>query len=357
MSFGKKVRGHNLFKLTITLVTATIVAANGVVAEPREKPRTKPNSEQEPKLWLRYAGKEGKPAAGKRVVLIVGEQEYRSEESLPMLARLLSERHGFACTVLFSINPKTGFYDPSVLNNIPGLHNLKDADLLILSVRFLNPEGEQQQMLTEYLRSGRPVIGIRTTTHGFRGAMQSFAGPLFGKSGGHHARHGYQGTRGVLNENERKHPVLTGVKDVFGPVDVYIAPSDMLDKLKATPLVYGQVLESLDPASAAVRGTKDKNGNVHNDPMMPVVWTHEHAWPGGVKTRILTSTMGSSQCFVHEGLRRIIVNACYWTTGLEGKIDGELDCDLVGQYKPTLFKGHTTTKYWTERALTPEKLR
>ena len=123
-----------MLKLAITLVTATIVAANCAAAEPRGEPRTKPDSEPEPKLWLRYPGKEGKPAAGKRVVLIVGEQEYRSEESLPMLAHLLSERHGFDCTVLFSINPKTGFYDPSVLDNVPGLHALKDADLLILNV-------------------------------------------------------------------------------------------------------------------------------------------------------------------------------------------------------------------------------
>lgn len=342
-----------MFYLVMTLVAATLVAANRAVAEPPTKPKGVPES----KLWLRYEGKEGNPGAGKRIVLIVGEQEYRSEESLPMLARLLSERHGFDCTVLFSVNPKTGFYDPSVLNNIPGLHHLKDADLLILSVRFLNPEGEQQRMLTDYLRSGRPVIGIRTTTHGFRGEMQSFAGSFFGKSGGHHARHGHQGTRGVLNEKERKHPVLTGVKDVFGPIDPYIASTDMLDNLEATPLVYGQVLENLDSKSPPVKGTKDKNGNVHNDPMMAVVWTHEHAWPGGAKTRILTSTMGSSQCFVHEGLRRIMVNACYWMTGLQDKIDADLNCDPVGEYKPTMFKGHTGTEYWTGRALTPEKLR
>jgi hypothetical protein len=294
---------------------------------------------------------------GKRIVLIAAEPEYRSEESMPMLARLLSDRHGYDCTVLFSLNPKTGFYDPSVLNNLPGLEFLKDADLLILSVRFLEPEGEQQRMLKDYFHSGRPIIGIRTTTHGFRGEMQSYSGPLFGSWGGHHGHHGVQGTRGVLNEDERNHPVLTGVKDVFGPTDVYGATRTMLDALGATPLVFGQVLESLDPASAPVRGGKDNKGNVRNDPMLPVVWTHEHVWPGGVKTRILTSTMGSSQCFVHEGLRRIMVNACYWMTGLQDKIDGHLDCDLVGEYKPTPFKGRVATDYWTERALTPEQLR
>lgn len=346
-----------MLKSMMTLLAAISFAVICPAAEYGDDPRPKTKSEPESKFWLHYPGKQGKLGAGKRIVLVAAEPEYRSEESMPMLARLLSERHGFDCTVLFSINPKTGFYDPSVKNNIPGLQALKDADLLILSVRFLEPDGDQQKMWKDYFHSGRPVIGIRTTTHGFRAGMQSYSSGIFGTFGGHHGQHGVQGTRGVLNEDERKHPVLTGVKDVYGPADVYGASRAMLDKIEATPLVFGQVLESLDPASAPVKGGKDNKGNVRNDPMMPVVWTRQHVWPGGVKSRILTSTMGSSQCFVHEGLRRIMVNACYWMTGLQDKIDGKLDCDLVGDYKPTLFKGHTTTEYWTERALTPEKLR
>lgn len=131
----------------------------------------------------------------------------------------------------------------------------------------------------------------------------------------------------------------------------------MIEKLGATTLVFGQVLESLDPTSAPVRGGADNRGNVRNDPMMPVVWTHRHRWPSGLESPILTSTMGSSQCFVHEGLRRIMVNACYWMTGLQDLITGNLNCELVGEYKPTLFKGHQDTDYWTKMALTLEKLR
>lgn len=353
--------------LAVLLVFASVVQAEEVppnafllarqAAEQSGGASSAASSEEDSKLWLRYAGKAGKPGSGKRIVLIAAELEYRSEETMPMLARLLSERHGFDCTVLFSINPETGFYDPSVLDNIPGLHFLKDADLLLLSVRFLELAGEQQRMMTDYFHSGRPIIGIRTTTHGFRGEMKSYGSGVFGNWSGHHGHHGVQGTRGVLNEEHRSHPVLTGVKDLYGPADVYGASPKMIEEIEATPLVFGQVLESLDPASAPVRGEKDKRGNVRNDPMMPVVWVRRHVWPSGVNSQILTSTMGSSQCFVHEGLRRLMVNACYWMTGLGDAITGDLDCDLVGEYKPSRFKGRQTTEQWSEFALTPEKLR
>jgi hypothetical protein len=51
---------------------------------------------------------------GKHIVFVCGEWEYLCEESLPMLAKILSKRHGFKCTVLFSINPEDGTIDPSV---------------------------------------------------------------------------------------------------------------------------------------------------------------------------------------------------------------------------------------------------
>src|SRR6187402_2178755 len=77
--------------------------------------------------WVTYEGKTG-PGNGKHIVFLSGDEEYRSEEGLPQLARILSERHGFKCTVLFSINPKTGEIDPETTNNTPGLEALGSAD-------------------------------------------------------------------------------------------------------------------------------------------------------------------------------------------------------------------------------------
>ena len=85
-----------------------------------------------------WATLEPKPgtANGKRIVLLAGDEEYRSEESLPMLAKILSQRHGFQCTVLFSVNPQDGTIDPGNQTNVPGLHLLDSADLVILQFRF-----------------------------------------------------------------------------------------------------------------------------------------------------------------------------------------------------------------------------
>ena len=96
-------------------------------------------------LWLNYSGSDG-PGKGKHVVLIAAEQEYRSEQSMPMLAKVLSNHHGFDCTVLFSVNEK-GEVDPTVpapfkdkekRHNIPGLKHLAKADCVVWISRFMH---------------------------------------------------------------------------------------------------------------------------------------------------------------------------------------------------------------------------
>ena len=66
---------------------------------------------EDPK-WLTFKGQSG-PGSGKKIVLISGDEEYRSEETCPMLAKILSQRHGFDCTVLFSIDPERGLLTPT----------------------------------------------------------------------------------------------------------------------------------------------------------------------------------------------------------------------------------------------------
>src|SRR3954447_3103969 len=86
--------------------------------------------------WVVYEGTAG-PGKGKHVVLVSGDEEYRSEEALPQLGKILAQRHGFKCTVLFAIDPKNGEVNPNV-SNIPGLEQLKTADLMIVALRFRN---------------------------------------------------------------------------------------------------------------------------------------------------------------------------------------------------------------------------
>lgn len=123
-------------------------------------------------LWVTYEGGDG-IGSGMKIVLISGDEEYRSEEALPQLAKILSVHHGFDCTVLFAIDPETGEIDPNVTTNIPGTEVLADADLLILFTRMRDLPDEQMAPIVEYVESGRPIIGLRTATHAFALSGQS----------------------------------------------------------------------------------------------------------------------------------------------------------------------------------------
>ena len=106
-------------------------------------------------------------AKGKNVVLISGNKEYRSEETMPQLAKILSTYHGFHCTVLFAINPKDGTINPDQLDNIPGLEALDSADLLVMLIRFRDLPDDQMKHIVDYVESGKPIVGMRTATTRF----------------------------------------------------------------------------------------------------------------------------------------------------------------------------------------------
>src|SRR6185436_6855608 len=114
--------------------------------------------------WVVYEGKEG-PGVGKHIVFLSGDEEYRSEEGLPMLGKILAMRHGFKCTVLFSINPKDGTIDPTVTTNIPGVEALASADMVVMLLRFRELPDEKMQYFVDYLNAGKPIMGLRTSTH------------------------------------------------------------------------------------------------------------------------------------------------------------------------------------------------
>ena len=296
--------------------------------------------------WVTLPGGEG-IGKGKHVVFVSGDEEYRSEEALPALAKILSKHHGFKCTVLFAID-KDGTVNPNVGTNIPGLEALKDADLMVLSLRFRDLPDEQMKHMVGYIESGKPMVGLRTSTHAFNlkgktyakytwnskesGYESGFGKQVLGETWvAHHGQHGKEGTRGVYPAGAEKHPILKGIAaaDIFGTTDVYTVklplPGD------SAPLVLGEVTETLKPDSKAVSGKK-------NDPMMPVAWTKTYKTEGGKSARVFTTTMGASQDLQWEGTRRLIVNGCLWALGLEEKIPAKTTVDLVGEFKPTMFR-------------------
>src|SRR6202167_6013667 len=99
--------------------------------------------------WVVYKGGDG-PGQGKNVVLISGDEEYRSEEALPQLAKILARHHGFKCTVLFAIDPKDNTINPNKNDNIPGLEALRSADLAVFFLRFRNLPDDQMKEVADY---------------------------------------------------------------------------------------------------------------------------------------------------------------------------------------------------------------
>jgi type 1 glutamine amidotransferase len=297
--------------------------------------------------WLSVPGAEG-PGKGTKVVLVSGDEEYRSEEALTQLAKILAGHHGFECTVLYAIDPKTGEISPNEQQNIPGLAALREADLMVIATRFRNLPDEQMQEIDDYLRSGRPVVGLRTATHAFNVPQdRSFAryswnnkGDTFTEGFGrqvlgetwinHHGHHGKESTRGLIAPGAEGHPILRGIAagDIWGPTDVYGVrlplPGD------SQPLVLGQVLAGMTPESEPVAGAK-------NDPLMPVAWTKTYAIEGGPRGRVFTTTMGAATDLESEGTRRLLVNGCYWAAGLESLIPERSCVELVGEFEPTPF--------------------
>jgi hypothetical protein len=118
--------------------------------------------------WLSFKGKEG-PGKGKHIVLVSGDEEYRSEESSPMLAKILSERHGFDTTVLFSWSADGTYIDPNNIQGVTGWEKLDSADLMIIGTRMRAYTPETIKHLGGFLNAGKPVIGFRTATHAFQG--------------------------------------------------------------------------------------------------------------------------------------------------------------------------------------------
>lgn len=299
-------------------------------------------------LWLEFKGTGG-PGAGKHIVMVSGDEEYRSEEALPMLAKILSTHHGFDCTVLFAIDPETGGIDPEHQTNIPGLEALDAADLMLIFTRFRELPDEQMKHIVDYIHSGRPIMGLRTATHAFQYSRNK-SGPYakydcenvdfeggFGRQVlgetwvAHHGHHGFESTRALINPSSADHAILKGVSDVWGTTDVYA-----VGELTGDPqvLLDGQVLTGMqhddDPKS--------------DTSTMPIAWVKEYTGDEGKTSRVFCTTMGAATDLLSKDLRRVVVNAAYWGIQMEESIDPESNVEPLGPYDPTEFGFGTHVK-------------
>ncbi len=288
-----------------------------------------------------YKGSEG-PGKGKQIVFIATDHEYRGEETLPALARILAKRYGFSCTVVWALDD-----DGNILpggSDLKGLDVLEEADLMVMFMRFANFEDAQMQYIDDYLKRGGAVIGLRTSTHAFRNADNpnwkhydykyegvkeawhgGFGEVVLGETWvGHYGKNHQQASKLILEENNREHPIMRGVQSAWAQCGGYNAYPQGKD-LKI--LARGRVLNGMTP-DAAPDTSKEE---------LPVAWVRTYQLVSGKPGRAFTTTHGASEDILNEGFRRMLINACFWGLEMEEEIKKDNPIDFVGGYEPTTF--------------------
>ncbi|QVL34789.1 hypothetical protein KIH39_13030 [Telmatocola sphagniphila] len=285
-----------------------------------------------------YPAKDG-PGKGKHLVFLAGDEEYRSEEGLPMLAKILSQRHGFKCTVVFAVDDK-GFIDPNKSASISAPDALDTADGIIMGLRFRRyPDSAMKHFEDAYLR-GIPIIGLRTSTHAFAGlkgtyaSYNNFGRNVLGENWVNHwgDNHRYA-TKGIIEESAKGEKILNGVEHVFGDSGTYETHPQPDSKI----LLRGQVVNGLKPSDPpATHKRKATTGEQPvNEPMMAIAWTRIPQNPAGKENKVFCTTMGAATDLENEDLRRLVVNAVYWGHNLE--IPAKADVNYVDPYKPKTY--------------------
>ena len=285
-----------------------------------------------------YKGDKG-PGVGKNIVFIATDHEYRGEETLPALARILAKRYGFTCTVVFALDEQGNILPGG--SNIKGLEVLDKADLMFVFMRFANFPDDQMKHIDNYLKRGGPVIGLRTSTHSFdtkgntkwehygwnyNGSKKEwkdgFGEVVLGETWiSHYGTNHKQSSRLVIEESEKEHPIMTGVKDMAVQSGGYTAMP------KGEVLARGQVLNGM---------TADSKPDTTKE-LLPVAWVREYKIDSGKTGRAFATTHGASEDILNEGFRRMLINSTFWAMGMEKDIKPNNNIDFVGPYKPTTF--------------------
>jgi type 1 glutamine amidotransferase len=290
------------------------------------------------KYRIVYKGDKG-PGLGKNIVFIATDHEYRGEESLPALARIMAKKYGFTCTVIFALDDSGNILPGG--SNLRGLDVLEKADLMVMFMRFANFSDDEMEHINTYLMRGGPVVGFRTSTHAFSNKKNEkwghyswdYKGPKTEWKDGfgelvlgetwvsHYGTNHKQSSKLLIETSQVKHPIMRGVKDMWVQSGAYTTYP------KGTVLAKGQVLNGMTPESVPDQ-TKE---------LLPAAWFRDYQLEGGKKGRAFATTHGASEDILNEGFRRMAINSFFWAMKMDRKIKPNSDIAFVGPYKPTTF--------------------
>lgn len=281
------------------------------------------------------------PAIGQpppHIVFVTGDEEYRSEESMPMLARILKREYGFRVTVCYALDAQ-GFIDPNNLENIEGLDALDEADLMVLFTRFRALPEEQRAHILDFAESGKPMAGFRTATHAFlyeddealAYLNEEWPQKVFGQHWITHHGHFDDGANPLTDvqviAEQQGHAILRGVHPFQAHSWLYH--------------VHGGAYELYGDSRPLLTGTALKSNHAANDRLdefpltNPVAWTKTYTGRSGQAARVFFTTLGHPYDFKEPAMRKLALNGILWALGREDQIpeDGA-NADFVGDYDP-----------------------
>lgn len=280
-----------------------------------------------------------KPTSPKpHIVFVFGDEEYRSEESMPMLAAIAQRELNATISLCYPLD-SLGFVNPNVNNNISGLEALKSADLMVLFCRWRELPKNQAQHILDYVESGKPIVGFRTSTHTFKYTKDStmfhlnddWPHQVLGQQWITHHGHFDDGAHPLTSvyfpQNQTKSPILNGVE----PFDAYswlyhVDGGKWQLNENCQPILYGKSLKS----------RHEMDGKLDEFPLtQPVAWTKSYATTSGKNSRVFFTTLGHPYDFKIESMRKLALNGIFWALGKENQIPGNgANVSFVGDYNP-----------------------
>jgi type 1 glutamine amidotransferase len=248
------------------------------------------------------------------IVFVTGDHEYSGESTLPKVAAELEKNYGFRTKVL------KAFPDHNAEENIPGLEALKEADIAVFYLRWRRLPADQVQMIEDFLKTGKPLVGFRTTTHAFKypkghplekwnafGEMAFNTPPGWGGVA-NHTHYGHESSTDVtIIPEQAKNPLLTGVDNNF----------------HGRSWLY-QVLPSYP-----IKGSTSFLMGHSVNPNTPKAYDNPVAWTGvnSYGAKFFFTTLGHPEDFDQEAFQHLVINAMHWAAGKKipkkwaGKID------------------------------------
>lgn len=274
-----------------------------------------------------------------KIVFVTGDEEYRSEESMPMLAEILKRELNAEIHICYSVD-SLGFIDPNRTDHIANLESLMDADLMIMFTRFRNLPDNERKYITDYAESGKPMVGFRTATHAFMYENDStkfqfnndWPTRVFGQQWITHHGHFDDGsgalTAVTVPDDKDQHPILNGVSDFDAYSWLYHVDGGKW-KLHGDsyPLLQGRSLKS----------NHEMNNRLDEYPLTnPVAWTKSYKGANNsINARVFFTTLGHPFDFKNVSMRKLALNGIYWALSIEEQIPSDgVNVEFVNAYEP-----------------------